>query len=62
MYKVKKPSTLVGGFFYYLKRSVSMVYRDYKNPSNVGFKGWGENAQGTAIGFVRLNGEIAFSW
>jgi hypothetical protein len=39
-----------------------MSYKEYSNPSEVGWKGWLENAQGTVIGFVKISGEVIFSW
>jgi len=39
-----------------------MIFQEYRKPQQVGWKGWVENANGTVIAFVRLNGEIVTLW
>lgn len=33
-----------------------MIYKEYLNGPQAGFRGWIENEQGEAIGFVRADG------
>jgi hypothetical protein len=39
-----------------------MLFKEYKRPENVGWKGWIENRKGRALAFVRLDGEIVWNW
>lgn len=39
-----------------------MILRLYKRPKKTGWLGYIENKKGTAIGFVKLNGQIIFDW
>lgn len=35
-----------------------MKLKQYRNPESAGWLGWLENASGTAVGFVALDGEV----
>jgi len=39
-----------------------MIIKLYRRPKLTGWLGWIENCRGTAIGFIRLDGQAIFEW
>lgn len=39
-----------------------LVFQEYRNPIQVGWKGWIENNKGNIVAFIKLDGRVVTEW